>query len=147
MATADEQAAVMEVVKSALGSDSKLSTVISGVVKFLYEAMNAIFSKIKSTVIETFKRIWKALWNSPLICKMVQEGASGTWNQNESNGPLVQICGCGMKIAGYCLEMLKQCFDNAVHAEGTDITREDKAKIAAVIAENCRNGISIGLMV
>lgn len=82
------------------------------------------------TVIKTLFGLLKTVFSTPEVWKKAHEAAMRAWTQNESNGLLAQVYAYGKKMAGYFLEIMKQCFERAVNAHGLQVTTEDKKEIA-----------------
>jgi len=51
------------------------------------------------------------------------------WQHNEQNGFLAQCYAYGQKMAGYFLEILKQCLERAIKAKGIEVSEKEKNDI------------------
>jgi len=51
------------------------------------------------------------------------------WQQNEQNGLFAQCFAYGKKMAGYFLEILKQCLERAIRANGIEMSNAEKNDI------------------
>jgi len=51
------------------------------------------------------------------------------WNENASNGLLAQCYAYAKKMAGYFLEIIKQCLERAIRANGLEVTEVEKKEI------------------
>jgi len=51
------------------------------------------------------------------------------WQENEQNGLLAQCYAYGKKMAGYFLEIVKQCVERAIKAHGLEVSEAEKSDI------------------
>lgn len=61
------------------------------------------------TVIGTLIHFLKIVFSGDIVWKKAHEASMKAWESNENNGLLVQIYSYGRKMAGFFLEILKQC--------------------------------------
>jgi len=55
------------------------------------------------------------------------------WKDNEPNGLLAQCYAYAKKMAGYFLEIIKQCLERAIQAHGLQVTDEEKQDISTML--------------
>jgi len=51
------------------------------------------------------------------------------WRENEQNGLLAQCYAYSKKMAGYFLEIVKQCLERAIKAHGLEVSEAEKNDI------------------
>ncbi|CAF1247178.1 unnamed protein product [Rotaria sordida] len=85
------------------------------------------------TVLGTLIGFLKVVWNSPQIWDQAHAMAMQAWNANADNGLLAQIYAYGKKMAGYFLEIIKQCFERAVKAHGLEMNLTEKQAISGLL--------------
>ena len=55
------------------------------------------------------------------------------WNDNEAKGLLAQTYAYSKKMAGYFLEIIIQCLERAIAANGLEVTEEEKKNISDML--------------
>ena len=63
------------------------------------------------------------------VLLQAHEVAMLAWNENASNGLLAQCYAYAKKMAGYFLEIIKQCLERAIRANGLEMTEAEKNEI------------------
>lgn len=140
--------------KKALNANSPFWSGVEWFIDFLRTHVNAFFtSEIKSlpiigqyaarlgttvteflfTVLGTLIGFFKVALNSPQIWHQAHEMAMQAWNANVDSGLLAQVYGYGKKMAGYFLEIIKQCFERAIKAHGLEMKPNEKQEIAGLL--------------
>jgi hypothetical protein len=85
------------------------------------------------TVLGTLIGFLKVVWNSPQIWEQAHLMAMQGWNANADNGLLAQIYAYGKKMAGYFLEIIKQCFERAIKVHGLEMNPTEKQAISGLL--------------
>ena len=55
------------------------------------------------------------------------------WNENESKGLLAQCYAYAKKMASYFLEIIKQCLERAIQANGFQLSEEERQGITEML--------------
>lgn len=97
---------------------AKLGTTVT---EFIFTVCGTLFGFLK--VIFTSHRIWS----------QTHDMAMQAWNANADNGLLAQIYGYRKKMTGYFLEIIKQCFERAIHAHGLEMQSNEKQEISNLL--------------
>ena len=85
------------------------------------------------TVLGTFMNFMKLVIKSPQVMSLAHEAAMIAWKANNDNGLLAQTYAYGKKMAGYFLEIMKQCFERAIKANGLALETREKEEISGFL--------------
>ena len=87
------------------------------------------------TVIGTLFLMIKLAFTAPTFWKKAHETAMHAWDVNAANGLMAQTYAYSKKMAGYFLEVLKQCFERAIKAHGLEMSQDEKEGISSWLDE------------
>ncbi|CAF1060609.1 unnamed protein product [Didymodactylos carnosus] len=85
------------------------------------------------TVLGTFVSFFKIICGSHKVWQHAHLVAMTAWEANADNGLLAQIYVYGKKMAGYFLEIIKQCFERAIQAHGLEMDQAQKEDISKLL--------------
>lgn len=85
------------------------------------------------TIVGTLLGFLKVAFHSPQIWQQAHTMAMQAWDANAKNGLLAQIYAYGKKMAGFFLEIIKQCFERAINAHGLQMNATEKEAISGLL--------------
>jgi hypothetical protein len=85
------------------------------------------------TILGTFVNFLKTIFGSGTVWKNAHIAAMKAWDGNSSNGLLAQSYAYGKRMAGYFLEIIKQCFERAIKAHGLEVPETEKKEISNML--------------
>ena len=92
-------------------------------------------SEFLFTCIGTLTHFLRITFSTPQLWKKAHECAMKSWDLNENNGHLAQCYAYGKKMAAYFLEIIKQCLEKSIKANGMELSEEDKDNISKMLDE------------
>lgn len=85
------------------------------------------------TVLATMMNFLRVTLGSQRFMAQAHQSAMLAWNANEDNGLLAQTYAYGRKMAGYLLEVLKQCLERSIRAHGMEVEPAEKENISYML--------------
>ncbi|OQV21630.1 hypothetical protein BV898_04530 [Hypsibius exemplaris] len=97
--------------------------------------IGATVTELCFTVLGTLVHFLKMALTTSAVWIKAHQAALLAWDANAANGLLAQGYAYGKKMAGYLLEILKQCLERSIKAHNLEVTSEESQDIKDFLDE------------
>ncbi|OXA40720.1 uncharacterized protein LOC110860454 [Folsomia candida] len=92
-------------------------------------------SELIFTLVGTLLHFLKTIFSAKRVWIEAHTAALTAWKANEDKGLLAQTYAYSKKMAGYFLEIIKQCLERAIKTQGLEMTQAEVADISKLLDE------------